>query len=93
MKILTEEHVKTARAMPRKGAGILHGERAAKWLRQVKRERKAIAAYYRLLRVHEDHGPGNARIAHRYAQVVTGAGAKWRIKQLTPSTSFAPAWN
>lgn len=86
--VLVFQHLQTAKKMPVKKCVFDHGgyDRShpfRKMTNQLKRERKAIAAYYRLLRKHADYGPAAARLAHRYAQVTAGVDAKDRIKQLS----------
>ena len=80
LNALTSMHLKTARAMPRKVHPVLYGDRAEKYAKQAKRERKAIAEYYRTIRRTgiEDH-PGTG---HRYGIVTTGAQAKMRLKAM-----------
>lgn len=85
MTILTEQHIQTARKdMPPKRFYFDRGDAASKReRRKLARDRKAIAAYYWLLRRHPDYGPTMARLAHRHGQVVRQCDAKWRIGQLT----------
>lgn len=86
MTPLTMMHLRTAAQMPRKTPPLWLGEKADKSFRRAaKRERGAIAAYYRLLRSGIVGGCGRkqAAISHRYGVVTTGAEARTRIKNLT----------
>jgi hypothetical protein len=83
---LTVMHLRTAARMPRKEPQIWPGEKAVRqYIRRAKRERNAIAAYYRLLRsgTVAGYGPKQALIAHRYGTVTTAAEANTRIRNLT----------
>lgn len=86
LKPLTVMHLTTAALMPRKAPQIWIGEkRDRSFRRAAKRDRNAIAAYYRLLRsgTIDGHGPKQAAIAHRYGTVTTGTEARVRVKNLT----------
>lgn len=93
MKILTEQHLEAARAMPRKAPQLYIGEKAEKqYLRRAKRERKLIARFYRVLR-RQPH-EGNAGLCHRHQVVTSASEARLRLKHLepTPPERKAPAW-
>lgn len=86
MTPLTAMHLRTAAKMPRKTPPLWLGDKADKaFRRSAKRERAAIAAYYRLIRSGTVAGYGRkqAAIAHRYGVVTTGAEAETRIKNIT----------
>ena len=85
LKPFTNMHLATAGRMPQKKSQVLYGEAKKKWERWLKRDRKAIAAYYRLLRsgTVAGYGIAQASIAHRYAVVTTGTEARSRIKNMT----------
>lgn len=80
---LTHAHLKASKLMPRKRHPLWLGEKKDKaYSRQAKKDRKAIADYYRFYRSDYDHGPAAASRAHRYAVVTTGQDARYRLKQL-----------
>lgn len=86
LKPLTVMHLTAAALMPRKVPPFWMGEKRDRAFRAAaKRERKAIAAYYRLLRsgTVDGYGPRQAAIAHRYGVVTTGTEARVRVKNLT----------
>lgn len=86
MRPLTAMHLRTAAKMPRKSPPFWMGEKRDKAYRAAaKRDRKAIAAYYRLVRSGsvEGYGPRQASIAHRYGTVTTATEARTRIKNMT----------
>lgn len=69
--------------MPRKEPPLWAGcEAREKHYRQAKRDRNAIARYYRVLRVEPECGPAVARKAHRQKRVVTGQEARRRLNRL-----------
>lgn len=81
LRVFTGMHLSTAKRMPRKAHPLWLGDEKDKaYRRRAKRERKAIAQYYRLLRSagHEEY-PGTG---HRYGIVTTGTEARVRIKHL-----------
>jgi len=89
LKVLTQMHLTAAKKMPRKTAQALYGKAAEKYERWLRKERKDIARYYRLLRsgTVADYTSASARVSHRYAVVTTGAEARVRVKNLTAAPS------
>lgn len=75
MKVLTEQHLQAAKRMPRKTCYFADTKDGATFLRQQRRDRKAIASFYRW-RAEE----GNARLCHRHRVVATGSEARLRLK-------------
>lgn len=84
MKVLTEMHLKTAKAMPRKAPQLWLGEKEDRRYRTAaKKERNLIAKYYRFVRANPDIG--SASVAHRYGVVTTGTQARQRTGVLPSS--------
>lgn len=91
LSAFTHMHLQTARAMPRRVHPVLIGERADKYAKQAKRERKAIAQYYRVIRSGkiEGYSREQASIAHRYGVVVTASEARARVRDLQSVSEMA----
>jgi hypothetical protein len=87
--VLTFMHLQTARKMPHKESQAICGEPARKYAMKAKRERKAIARYYQLIRTCglTGYGPSQASVAHRYGVVVTASAARSRIKVIEEQLS------
>lgn len=85
LKTFTHEHLATAKRMPRKQHplySVAMSKAGKSYARQAKKDRKAIAAYYRFYRNDYDHGCKAASRGHRYGIVTTGSDARYRLKQL-----------
>lgn len=81
IRVLTEQHLSAARAMPKKRHPLVtfdNSKAGALWRRRAKRDRKLIARFYRWLRQHPEEG--NAKLCHRHRVVVTGSEANIRLK-------------
>lgn len=96
LKTWTHSHLRTSKLMPRKQHplfSVSESKVGKSYARQAKIDRKAIANLYRFYRNDPEHGPVAARRGHRYGICTTGQDARYRLKQLSPSTNPGPAWN
>lgn len=82
LHVFTIEHISASRMMPCKQLPTYRGEETRQsHAKKAKRDRKAIADYYRAHR--RENGRGSALRAHRNRLVTTGEDARRRLKQLS----------